>query len=176
MRDLPGEAIIARVRHVQSVGRQHRRQAHLTVLGPMAHDGKAMDDRRVLAVRHGGERVEHLAIPRMCQHGRCVLQVHQHDVGAGRLEPADATPQHLDFRGDVAVAEHGVGAKLPNDEIGLLRQDVTVEARGHLLGHFAADAAIDHPNLRLGQVFLQNCRKPARIGEFSTASADALGR
>ena len=73
---------------------------------------------------------------------RRILRIDQHDVGTRRLQPVDAViDQRLGLRNGCIIApDDGVGADLPDDEIGLRVQHRDLHPLHHLHRVFAADA------------------------------------
>ena len=61
------------------------------------------------------------------------------------------------------VAQHGIGADLPEHEIGMRRDDAGCEPRHHLRGLFAVDAAIEHGDVERREALFQLDAEPARI-------------
>ena len=107
---------------------------------------------------------------------RRILGIDQHDIAAGGLDARDALFHLVLGLGGIEAAQHGIGADLPDHEIG-----VGVEHRGlqplHHLGRvLAALAAVEHGDVGGRILPLQLRKQPVRIGEVRRARAPALRR
>src|SRR5262249_53317113 len=78
--------------------------------------------------------------------------------------------------GDFRVAQHGVGADLPQNEVGTGRDHVAVEPRQHLGRVLAVDAAVEHLDGGVGEALLEQRLKPRRVGGGGGTGARPVGR
>ena len=74
------------------------------------------------------------------------------------------------------MAQHRVGAELPEHQVGLLGDDGAVEALKHVADLLAADAAVEHGDRLRGEGMPQFGFEPARIIRRLRAGACACGR
>src|SRR6516225_7348968 len=101
----------------------------------------------------------------------CELRIYQHDVGAGRADLGDA----LDYRHvltiEIVAADYRIGAKLPEDQVGLNCDHICIKALEHIVHFFAAHTAVKHSDRMARETLGQLDRKPARIGGGRRTSA-----
>ena len=71
--------------------------------------------------------------------------------------------QQHGMRFERAVAQHRIGADLPENQIGMRGDDGGVEAGQHLVGLLAVDAAIEHRDVAPREALRKLGRKAARI-------------
>ena len=74
------------------------------------------------------------------------------------------------------VAQHRIGADLPEHQIRMRRKDVALKPRHHLRGLFAVDAAIEHRDVERRETLFQFDRKAARIACRGRTSTCPGGR
>jgi hypothetical protein len=74
------------------------------------------------------------------------------------------------------VAQHRIGADLPEHEVRPLRDDGGVEPRQHVGDFLAAHAAVQHRDFVSGKTLRELLRQPARIGSRRRARARPVGR
>ena len=75
-----------------------------------------------------------------------------------------------------AVAQHRIGAELPQHQVGLGGDHGLVEAPEHVADDLAADAAIEHLDRVRGKAPLQFGLEPAGVIRRARAGAGARGR
>ena len=148
------------------------------VLGrpPVAHDRVAAEHRDVGGLRNVLQHADHGGGVGALHHGRRILRVHQDHVDAGRLEAGEALAHQVGLFRHAFLVDDGVGADLPEDEIGTLCEHAAVEAREHFPGVLAAHAAIDDLDPHVGILLAQLDLEPAGIAVGARGGADALGR
>jgi hypothetical protein len=78
------------------------------------------------------------------------LWVHQDDVHVVCLESGYALANRVLIALHVIAPKYGITAGLPNDELRVVGQHITREARYHLLGIFAADTLVHHCDGKAG--------------------------
>src|SRR6516162_9880647 len=118
----------------------------------------------------------HLCPSSTIEHPRRVLKVHPANVDPLLLHQADTKPDHLFIRGKIVAPEHGIGADLPDDQIGVLGDDISVETHQLLPDVLAADPMIDDLYLDVGKPVLQLLLEPAWIAHRRGARPDTLCR
>src|SRR5262249_52830969 len=152
---LVGQTAIARIGHMQTVGANHRRRRELVRALPLLHDRKAAKKTDMSFSRNLCDEPLHLRPGRPRQYLRSVLHVHQHDVAAVLLDRADTAPDQLFIRRKIVAPENGVGAELPDDEIGTDGEDIAIDTDQLLRHILAADAMVDYPDLDSRNTVLQ---------------------
>ena len=73
------------------------------------------------------------------------------------------------------IAHDRIGANLPENEIGMGRDDRAIEPSNHLWRLFAVDAAIEHGDVIGREALLEFDREPTRIACRRRACAGAGG-
>jgi hypothetical protein len=111
------------------------------------------------------------------QHLGCILRIDQDDVGAcGFAQLADAALQDRQVRLHRGAAQHRIGAKLPQNDVGLLGNDVALEARALVVIIVAVDAAVHDREVEAGKPVGKLEPEPVRVGPVRRARAFAIGR
>ena len=110
---------------------------------PHAHHGKAWKQIDTGILGRGGKQSHHALDLGLADDTRRELRVHQHDVGANRLELTDALANERTRRRERVIAQHRIGAELPQHEVGFLRDHAGLETGQHVAHFLAIDAMID---------------------------------
>ena len=117
---------------MQLVGSDERLERHMLHIVPVAHDREAVEQ---IDARHFGRQrnlILHALGLRLGQHARRKLHIDQHHVGTSLLELRNAVLQHDRMRLERLVAQHRIGADLPENEIGMGGDNVGGKTGHHL--------------------------------------------
>ena len=107
---------------------------------------------------------------------RRILRIDQHEIGAGRLNARDAVFDELGGLGRIEIAQHRVGADLPDHQVRMHVDHRGLQPLHHFGRVLAALAAIDHGDVGGRILPVQLRRQPVGIVEFRRGRAVAGGR
>jgi hypothetical protein len=161
---------------MQPIRRQHLPRRQDLLVQPPAHHFVTADDQHLHVLADRAQRVTVEIRALIVVELQAKLRLHQHHVDARRadqLYPSDCLPHETVERHS---AQWVVAASLPYDEIRVLRY-YAWQATDHVIGVFAADAAVQHEDRvaslqQAGQVDLQ----AARVAGGWGTRTDTLGR
>ena len=122
---------------------------------PVVHQALAAEQACPGLRRRGRQSLLKPRVARVIEDLGGALVVHQDDVDLGALQAPDAgLDEVLEYLG-VRMAQHAVGADLPDDERRAHRERVPIDARDLLGRVLPADAAVDNGNVREGEMLAQ---------------------
>jgi hypothetical protein len=171
-----GDASVAPVVHVEAVGRHESVERQMLHVVPIAHHGEAPEEIDIFLLRGERNLLDHAGRFRFGEHRRRELWIDQDHVGPGILEFLDALAK-LDIVGaERVIAQHGIRADLPQDELRMRRHDVGGESRHHVIGLFTIDPAVEDADFVAGEFCPQLDGEPAWIARLRRRGTGARRR
>ena len=171
-----GQAGIAPVVHVEPVSRHERFEGQFLGIVPPAHHGEAVEQADLFLLGDFRQQRHHVIGGRLRDHPRRELRIDENDVGADRLQPRNAFMQQRAAGIEWAVAQHRIGADLPEHQMRLLGNHPGLETGEHVDRLLAVDAAVEHGELLTGEMLAELDLKSARVGRSRRARTGAIGR
>src|SRR5262245_8944443 len=131
---------------------------------PAPHHRKTGKQVNIRTLRGAGDQFDHARSFWFHDHLWRELRINQHDIGASRADFGDALANRNVLAIELIVADYRIGAKLPQDQVGLSCVYVCIKALEHIANVFAPHAAVKHGEWMARETLRQFDRKPARIG------------
>jgi lysophospholipase L1-like esterase len=170
-----GEAGIAPIVHVQAVGDDKAVDRQRLLLVPVAHHLKAREHADMAEMSDPAKQSDDPARAlRVLGHARRILRIDQHHIAARGLDAHDAILDLICRDVGIEVAQHGIGADLPDHKVGVTVDHGTLQPLHHLRRILPADAGIDDGDVG-GRIMPLQLRRQYPTANISVINAGVGG-
>ena len=131
---------------------------------PAPHHIEAGEKVDILMLGSAGDQLDHARGFRLHDHLWRKLRIDKDDISTGRADLGETLADRHIVVVEFIIADHRIGAKLPEDQVGLGSDHVRTEALEHVADFLTADATVEHNDRMARKTLRQFDREPTRIG------------
>src|SRR5215831_12739233 len=143
---------------------------------PAPHHRKTGKQVNIRTLGGAGDQFDHARSFWFHDHLWRELRINQHDIGASRADLGDALANRQVLAIEIIIADYRIGAKLPDDQVGLSCDYICIKALEHIANVLAPHPAVKHGDRIARETLSQFDRKPTWIGGGRRTSTRSSGR